>query len=189
MTVFSYVLRIPEFLYRIYMKHLLGTNYFPYIDKPLHLYGQRYIHVGERFSTGVNVTIEAYRTYGDNENYDAEIFIGDNVTLGEGTHISAINKMKIGNGVLTGRYVSIIDNNHGESVSRKELEMEPIKRPLSSKGPIIIGNNVWIGDKVSILGGVSIGDAAVIGANAVVTIDVPPYSIVAGNPARIIRRI
>ncbi|WP_286209140.1 CatB-related O-acetyltransferase [Azospirillum sp. A1-3] len=57
-----------------------------------------------------------------------------------------------------------------------------------SKGPVTIGNDVWIGDGASILSGVTIGDGAVIGACAVVSKDVPPYAIVAGNPAKIIRK-
>ena len=58
----------------------------------------------------------------------------------------------------------------------------------SSKGPVTIGNDVWIGDGASILSGVTVGDGAVIGACAVVSKDVPPYTIVAGNPARVIRK-
>lgn len=64
-------------------------------------------------------------------------------------------------------------------------------RPLpghpASKGDVIIGNDVWIGAEAMILSGVTIGDGAVIGARAVVTKDVPPYAIVGGNPARVIR--
>ncbi len=57
----------------------------------------------------------------------------------------------------------------------------------ASKGDVVIGNDVWIGNEALILSGVTIGDGAVIGARAVVTKDVPPYAIVAGNPAKLIR--
>jgi acetyltransferase-like isoleucine patch superfamily enzyme len=57
----------------------------------------------------------------------------------------------------------------------------------SSKGPVIIGNDVWVGAGAIILSGVKIGDGAIVGAGSVVTHDVPPYCIVAGNPARIVR--
>ena len=67
------------------------------------------------------------------------------------------------------------------------MEMAPIKRPIYSKGEVIIEDDVWIGDKVSILSGITIGRGAIIGANAVETKDVPSYSIAVGNPIRIIR--
>ena len=68
------------------------------------------------------------------------------------------------------------------------MEIPPTQRPVYSKGPVIIGNNVWIGDKATILPNVSIGNGAIIAANSVVTKDVPEYCIVAGNPAKIINR-
>ena len=63
----------------------------------------------------------------------------------------------------------------------------PIERKLFSKGPIVIGNHVWIGDKVTILSGVTIGNNSVIAANSVITKDVPPFSVVAGNPGKVIK--
>lgn len=68
------------------------------------------------------------------------------------------------------------------------MEIPPTQRPVYSKGPVIIGNNVWIGDKATILPNVSIGNGAIIAANSVVTKDVPEYCIVAGNPAKIIKQ-
>ena len=64
-----------------------------------------------------------------------------------------------------------------------------MERKLFSKGPVVIGDNVWIGDKATILAGVTIGEGAVIGANAVITKDVPAYCIAVGNPARIIKKV
>jgi virginiamycin A acetyltransferase len=71
----------------------------------------------------------------------------------------------------------------------KDMARNPLEREVVSKGEVYIGNNVWIGDKVTILPGVHIGDGAVIGANAVVVKDVTPYSVVGGNPAKIIKKI
>ena len=82
--------------------------------------------------------------------------------------------------------MTISDNNHG-STDFDTLHELPANRKLYTKGPVIIGNNVWIGDKATILGGVTIGDGAVIAANSVVTKDVPAYSVVGGNPAKIIK--
>jgi len=78
---------------------------------------------------------------------------------------------------LVGMYIYISDNAHG--ASKMEHFIIPLaKRPLYSKGSVVIGNNVWIRDKITILGGVFIGDGAIIGANSFVTKDVPSYSIV-----------
>ncbi len=123
-----------------------------------------------------------------NQVFTPEISIGENVCIGEYVHITAINKIVIGNGVLTGRWVLITDNSHG-LFTKSELEERPIARPIYSKGEVIIGNNVWIGDKATILPNVHVGDGAIIAANAVVTKDVPAYSLAAGNPARVIKNI
>ena len=114
------------------------------------------------------------------------IKIGSNCCIGAYNHITAINKILIGNGLLTGKWVTITDNSHGET-DYESLLMQPTKRPMTSKGPVIIGDNVWIGDKATILAGVTIGDGAVIAANSVVTKNVPAYSVVAGVPAKVIK--
>ena len=65
----------------------------------------------------------------------------------------------------------------------------PLKRELKEYGPLIIEDNVWIGYKVTIIGGITIGTGAIIGANSVVTKDIPPYSVAAGIPARVIKSL
>lgn len=114
--------------------------------------------------------------------------IGEKTSIGEYTHITCISQIIIGKGVLTGRYILISDNNHGIPGNIEELAIPPAKRQLSSKGPIIIEDNVWIGDRAVILGGVTIGEGAIIAANAVVTKNIPAGAIVVGNPGRIIKR-
>jgi acetyltransferase-like isoleucine patch superfamily enzyme len=63
-----------------------------------------------------------------------------------------------------------------------------VQEPPSSKGDVVIGNDVWIGEKVTILPGVNVGDGAVLGACSLITKDVEPYAIVGGNPATLIRK-
>lgn len=116
-----------------------------------------------------------------------KIIIGDNCSLGDYIHITAVKCVSIGSGCLTGRFVLITDNSHGKT-DMDTLHIQPTKRKIVSKGPVHIGNNVWIGDKVTILSGVTIGDGAVIAANAVVSHDVPPYTVVAGVPAKVISK-
>jgi acetyltransferase-like isoleucine patch superfamily enzyme len=87
-----------------------------------------------------------------------------------------------------GEGVTIVDSSHGHN-TLEEADIAPSKRKLYSKGGVIIDDNVWIGDKATILAGVHIGYGAIIGANAVVTKDIPKYSIAVGNPARILSRV
>lgn len=89
---------------------------------------------------------------------------------------------------MTGRWVTISDNNHGAFI-RDSLDFPAYQRPIVSKGGVFVGKNVWIGDKATILSGVNVGQGSIVAANAVVTKDVPPYSLVAGNPAKIVKHI
>lgn len=116
------------------------------------------------------------------------LIIGNGVSIGEYSHITCTQKIEIGDGLLTGRFVLITDNGHGNS-SVNDIELPPILRPVYSKGPVKIGKNVWIGDKVTILPNVTIGDGAVIAANAVVTKNIPAYAIAAGCPAKVVKMI
>jgi acetyltransferase-like isoleucine patch superfamily enzyme len=122
------------------------------------------------------------------QTFSPSITIGDYCTFGEYNQITCCNKITVGNGLLTGRYVLITDNSHG-GLSLEESEIPPIKRDLISKGELVIGNNVWIGDKVTIIGNVHIGDNAIIAANAVVNKDVPSNCLVAGVPAIICKQL
>lgn len=121
------------------------------------------------------------------QNFSPELIVGDNCGFGAFNHITCTNSIRIGNGVLTGKWVTITDNSHG-ATDADSLQLSPMKRPVVSKGVVVIGDNVWIGDKSTILPGVCIGRGAIIGANSVVTRDVPPFAIVGGNPAKIIKK-
>lgn len=116
-----------------------------------------------------------------------ELTIGEKCNFGTFNHITCTNRVQIGNGVLTGKWVTITDNSHG-ATDYDSLCIMPSQRPIVSKGSVVIEDNVWIGDKATILPGVHVGEGAVIAANSVVTKDVPPYCVVAGNPAKIIKQ-
>ena len=176
-------------LYSLWIKQFIGhVGEKTYVDFGLELQGdgEKYITIGDNTYIARNCILGSWVRYGKT-NYSPYIKIGDGCSIGEHNHITAIKGVIIGNGVLTGRYVYISDNNHGDC-DYETLLVRPSDRKLFSKGPVHIGNNVWIGDKVSILSGVNIGDGAVIAANAVVTRDVPAYSVVGGIPARILKQ-
>lgn len=146
--------------------------------------GGEFISVGKGTSIARNSVLTAWDNF-EGKSYNPTIIIGDNCCLGECIHISSVSKVVIGNGVLTGRRVTIVDNDHG-SLTKNDLKIPPINRTLSFN-EVIIGDNVWIGDKVTITKGVHIGEGAIIAANAVVTKDVPEFALVGGVPAKVIK--
>lgn len=116
--------------------------------------------------------------------YHPKIVIGDGCWIGIRNSFAAIDKIIIGNNVLFAGYVHITDHSHGY----KDITKPVSQQPLISKGPVIIEDNCWLGFGCEILSGVHIGRNSVVAARAVVTKDVPSYSIVAGNPAKIIKQ-
>lgn len=115
-------------------------------------------------------------------------FIGDNCEMGDMTHIVAHEKVEIGNNVLIASKCFISDTNHGvyKGDNQDSPEMPPNQRKLVTN-PVIIGNNVWIGENVVILAGAEIGDGCIIGANAVVSKKIGACSIVVGK-GQVIKR-
>lgn len=163
-------------------KHAQGV-FFP---KDLTSLGEDCISIGEGTHIGEHCILTAWKTTCAGGDFHPEIVIGKDCSIGEYNHITSTNKIIIGDNLLTGRWVTITDNSHGET-DYDTLLQPPLMRLVTSKGPVIIGKDVWIGDKATILPNVTIGDGAVIAANSVVTKDVPAYSVVAGNPAKVIK--
>lgn len=105
------------------------------------------------------------------------IEIGNNSGIGVNSILSGT--VIIGDDVMMGPEVFIYTSNH--SFERTDIPM--MRQGFKEENPVIIGNDVWIGSRVTILPGVKIGDGSIIGSGSVVTKDVEPYSVVAGNPA------
>ena len=155
--------------------------------RALYLKGLHYISIGERTYISPGVELTAWDSDNDNH-YTPSIIIGNHCSIRENCHITAINCIRIGDNLLTGTNVLITDNSHGQT-THEHMSLPVADRPIYSKGPVIIGNNVWLGNNVCVMPDVTIGDGAIIGANSVVTHDVPAYSVAAGIPARIIKQL
>jgi maltose O-acetyltransferase len=120
------------------------------------------------------------------------IDIGSYCFVSEGTRIWSASHISIGNRVLISHNVNILDSNsHSQSALARHQEYKDALASISSESlqsipakPVIIEDDVWIGFNATILKGVRIGRGAIVGANTVITKDVPPYTIMVGNPAR-----
>lgn len=188
----GYILPIGDCLYSIWMRIYTGyySSRFGFfgsnsVIRPCFLMakGLCHIEVGKNCFIGKGVSLTAWEIKNGNS---PKIIVLDNSAIGDYSHITAINKIYIGKNVLMGKNILITDNSHGLS-DISQISTPPNQRPLYCKGPVIIEDNVWIGEKSSILPGVRVGYGAIIAANSVVTKDVPPYSVVGGNPAKIIK--
>ena len=148
--------------------------------------GLNYVRIGNDFSSMDGLWLSAIDNY-SKENFSPTIEIGNSVSISRYCHISAIDKVKIGNNCLIGSNVLIIDSSHGDSDIN--VQNNRVKDCLTSKGPIEIGDNTWICDNVTILSGVTIGKNCIIAANSVVNKSFPNNVVIAGNPAKIIKAI
>lgn len=183
--ILSLLHAVLDYMYQVKYCKLFNCKDVIFTKPVNYTKGEQYFTIGKGTGFGKFVVLSAWDKY-EQEVYTPEVRIGENCNFGDFLHLTCINKIVIGKGVLTGKWVTISDNGHGYT-DYASLQNPPIKRDLSCKGPVEIGNNVWIGDKATVLSGVKIGDGAVIAANAVVTKDVPSYSVVAGNPAKTIK--
>lgn len=116
---------------------------------------------------------------------EGRLIVGDNVNMSDWVHVGALTMVRIGNGCLFGSKVMITDHSHGTvfDVCETAAPIRPDARALVSKGPVVLEDNVWLGDAVVVLAGVYIGTNAIVGANSVVTGNIPSNTVWAGCPA------
>jgi acetyltransferase-like isoleucine patch superfamily enzyme len=151
--------------------------------------GSKYIHFGKRFYVHGHLWMEAITAY-RGQVFSPLISIGDDVSLSENVHIACISRIDIHQGVLIGSGVLISDHNHGSyKGDRQSSPDDPAAfRHLGGGGTVVIGKNVWIGDNVVIVGPVEIAAGTVIAANSVVRRSTHPNTLIAGIPAKEVKR-
>ena len=147
------------------------------------IFNERYIHIGEGTMIGPQVTLSAGMVPGQQCLSDPVVRIGDRCLIGKGSGIVGHFGIEIGDDVWTGHNVYITDQNHGyQDVSR------PISQQSQPERPVSIGDGSWLGFGAVVLPGARIGKHVTIGANSVVTGDIPDFSVAVGSPATVIRR-
>jgi acetyltransferase-like isoleucine patch superfamily enzyme len=153
-----------------------------YIKRPYRLLFPEFLSVGKNTRIHSNAYITPLGAYAGLR-YKPEIRIGSDVYIGRFAHFVAIDLIEIGDGCVLSEFVYITDNAHGLHPERGPI----MRQPLESKGPVRIGNGCFLGFRVSVMPGVTLGDHCVVGANSVVTRSFPAYSMIAGCPAKVVK--
>lgn len=155
----------------------------------LHLFGLRYMEFGDQVEMHFNARVQCIDYFQPtDQHFKPRLILHDHVVVQAMCHIGCIDRVEIGEWSTMGARCYITDHTHG-GTSREELLLPPRKRPLVSRGPVKIGKYVHLGEGVCVMSGVTIGDYSVVGAGAVVTRDIPPFSIAVGSPAKVIKQI
>ena len=161
----------------LYILYYLCASWFP-VSSHLKI-AQKWREFWARkivYKCGKNVNFERFSSF------SPALSIGDNSGIGIGACING--PVTIGKNVMMGQEVIIYTTRHNDDRIDIPIQEQGMKKIL----PVVIGNDVWIGGRVIILPGVTIGDGCIIGAGAIVTRDVPSYSVAVGVPAKVVRR-
>ncbi len=153
---------------------------------PIEIRNRKNIRIGKSLTTGFRCRIEAY----PENTEEVCLQLGDFIEMNDDVHITARKKVVIGNHVLMASKIYISDCAHGNysgDIEHDSPEVPTSQRALTAND-VIIEDNVWIGEFVSILPGVKIGKGSIIGTMSVVTKSIPPYCIAVGSPAKVIKR-
>ncbi len=153
------------------------------------LLGLSHMKIAGDFNAGDALWLEAVLAFAGQQ-FDPQLSIGPHARLSDNVHIACLDRITVGAHLLCGSHALITDHLHGRydgSPDASDPASPPASRPLYSPAPVLIGDNVWLGDGVVVLPGATIGDGCVIGANAVVNSAIPPRTIAVGAPARPVR--
>ena len=154
---------------------------------PIDIRNKKNIDLGKNLTTGIGCRIEGFPI---SDACEVVLKFGENVQMNDYVHITAAKSVEIGDNVLMASKIYISDCSHGSYLGDSNDSSpltSPIDRPLSVK-PVKIENNVWLGEYVSVLPGVTIGQGTIVGANSVVSKSLPPNVIAVGSPAKPIKK-
>lgn len=155
-----------------------------------HLGGIEYMQIGKGFAAGRGLWLEAVTAYASaGQKFSPQLILGDHVSVGEYVHIGCNHRIAIGDDVLMGSKIYITDHNHGvyRGENADSPAIPPADRRLTEGESVEIGARCWIGEFVTILPGVTIGEGSIIGSHSTVTHDIPANSIAVGSPARVVK--
>lgn len=186
--MFEIFLKISNKLRSIIWNVLFRWDFYSFgrkstILRPMRIQGAKWIAVGSNVTILNSVWLLALKPEKKRCVEAPILSIGDGTSIGNFAHIVSIESVKIGSKVLIADKVYISDNLH----SFDDINIAIIDQPVKFRSAVEIGDASWIGENVCIIGA-RIGRHCVVAANAVVTHDVPDYCVVAGAPARIIKR-
>ena len=151
---------------------------------PNTIFNEHYVHIGAGTMFGPQATLSAGMVPGQRMVSDPVISVGDRCLFGKGSGIVGHLRIEIGDDVWTGHHVYITDQNHGY----EDLAL-PISRQVMPERPVSVGDGSWLGHGTVVLPGAQIGKHVVVGANSVVTGELPDNCVAAGVPARVIKRL
>ncbi|WP_371017769.1 acyltransferase [Pseudalkalibacillus sp. JSM 102089] len=157
-------------------------GWFSYIRKPIYISNPKKISIGKKVAIWNGARIEAVKKY-NNINFNPEIIIEDNVKIQQNFHCTCAKKVSIGKGTLITQNVGIFDIIHPYS----DITISPAKQDINHK-PVEIKANCSIGMNSVILPGTKLGPHTVVGANSVVNMQTEGYCVIAGSPAKIIKK-
>lgn len=147
------------------------------------IFGERWIEIGDHTLVGERVSISAGMWPGLDLGPDSLVRIGGSCSIGRGTHIVGHQSIDIGDHVFTGPYVYITDQNHVY-----DDPSTPVGRQWPRNNPVSIGEGSWLGTGAIVLPGTRIGRQCVVAGGAVVRGEFPDHCVIAGVPAKIVRR-
>ncbi len=156
------------------------------IRRPAYIRGKAAMELGEGFTTGYRCRLEAFA----GPSGEKTLRVGRRVKLGDNVHLVATEKLTIGDDCLFASNVFVSDTDHGSYAGDgrdSDPATPPDARPLVAH-PTAIGERVWVGEGACILPGAQVGSGCVVAAHSVVKGIIPDNCVVAGAPARVVRR-